>query len=354
MIRTNRFFFLKLLIFALGFFGMLRVLTLWMLPKTDAEKSVPIVNLLESPYLFSAKPDGFYSTKKDSLDVVFLGSSNIHCNINPNVIWDQYGITSYNFTSEQQELGTTYYYLKQMFETQSPKVAVIDVFLSGSEESISDIQAHQAFDFMKNDRIKAEAILNRAKDNALEQFLPMIRYHERWKELKSYDFSYVPGKHNLMNGAVIYMHEEPAETVILPESIPPDPLSERTKFWLDSIRQLCEEHNCAVLFIKTPVALYNEYYFYYQAVADYCREIDVPFLFMNKMIDDLGIDFSTDFADLLHMNWSGQQKISSFMGKYLADHYQIENKKGSPELSQWDEDYRKMMYYINNFWSLYQ
>ena len=343
------------IIFFLGFLLILFIVTTLFIPKEDVSSDPPpIVNLLISPYLISEKLDGFYSEEPHSLDVVFLGSSNVNCDINPNVIWDRFGITSYNFTSEQQELGTSYYYLKQMFETQSPKVVFIDVFKSGSERSIENVQAHFAFDYMKHDLNRAEAIWNRTTKDRLEMFLPVIRYHERWKSLNRNDFLYRPGQHNRLKGAVIYMSARQTEPVTLPESIPQKTLPERTVFWLDSIRQLCRENDCACVFIKTPLAFYDEEMFTdYAAIEAYCRENDVPFLFMNRMTEEIGIDFSTDYADQLHFNWNGQKKLSIYLGNYLRENYRLPDKRGMEGYAQWDEDHRVMMDYIDNFDSLY-
>ena len=40
--------------------------------------------------------DGFYYEKENSLDVLFFGSSHMYTGVNPNVIWKNTGITSYN------------------------------------------------------------------------------------------------------------------------------------------------------------------------------------------------------------------------------------------------------------------
>jgi hypothetical protein len=118
---------------------------------------------------------------------------------------------------------------------------------------------------------------------------------------------------------------------------------------------LCREHNCDCVFIKTPLAFFYETYFsYYNAFEDYCRDHDITFLYLNKLVDEIGLDFDLDYTDNVHMNWDGQVKFSSWLGNYIQQKYQIRNKKGQPEFSQWDEDYDKMMYYINNFWELYE
>ena len=51
---------------------------------------------------------GFYKMDRDSIDVLFLGSSHAAAAFNPQVIYDKYGITSYNLASEQQNLVVSY------------------------------------------------------------------------------------------------------------------------------------------------------------------------------------------------------------------------------------------------------
>ena len=345
--------FIKLILFLCG------ALFLWnLLTDIFTLKEYPVagenVNILISPYMLSDKQDGFYSEQKNSLDVVFIGSSNIHCNINPNVIWDQYGITSYDFSSDAQELGTSYYYLLEMFKTQSPKVVVIDVLDSGAQKTIETNQAHWAFDHIKNDIYKFQAIWNRTSADRLEMYFPLITYHNRWKTLGQNDFLYSPYRHNLLKGAFIYMRPYPLEHFEMPDNLEDAPLSELTVDWINKILAACKEHNCECLFIKTPLGQPDrDYLSYLKGMKTYFNQIDTPFLFMNEMVDEIGIDFQTDYADGSHMNWNGIKKFSSFLGKYLQENYNIENKKGLPGYDEWDEDYEKMMYYIDNFDKLY-
>ena len=152
----KRIFIIKLFLFIFGL-----VLVLGRIQEIVLLKTSPAganVNVLINKNILCEKQDGFYALDDNTLDVVFIGSSNIHCNINPNIIWHNYGITSYNYSCDQQELGTTVYYLKQVFETQSPKVVVIDVMGNGDTEEIETLRAHFAFDFMKNDTYKIQAI----------------------------------------------------------------------------------------------------------------------------------------------------------------------------------------------------
>ena len=71
----------------------------------------------------------FYKLKRDSADVLFFGSSHTVATFDPQVIYDNYGITSYNLGCEQQSLVITYYWLREALKYQSPKAVVLDTYI---------------------------------------------------------------------------------------------------------------------------------------------------------------------------------------------------------------------------------
>ena len=40
---------------------------------------------------------GFYDLDDDTIDVMFLGSSSVYRTISPMILWEDYGITSYDY-----------------------------------------------------------------------------------------------------------------------------------------------------------------------------------------------------------------------------------------------------------------
>ena len=69
------------------------------------------INQIESPKYFydntwptSATYAGFYQLPKDSIDVLFFGSSHAAAGFIPQELYNNYGITSYNLGCEQQNL----------------------------------------------------------------------------------------------------------------------------------------------------------------------------------------------------------------------------------------------------------
>lgn len=63
----------------------------------------------------------FYDEPKNTLDVIFIGSSHVMCSVYPMELYDRYGIASYVFASSAQLLPQSYYQLKEALRYQTPK-----------------------------------------------------------------------------------------------------------------------------------------------------------------------------------------------------------------------------------------
>ena len=63
--------------------------------------------------------EAFYAQKPGTVDVLFVGSSRVHTNINPVGLWENYGIPSYCLGLNVQSVDTSYYALKEAFRYQN-------------------------------------------------------------------------------------------------------------------------------------------------------------------------------------------------------------------------------------------
>ena len=77
-----------------------------------------------SPY---AQYGGFYEMEKNTVDVLFLGSSHCYCGFSPQEFYDRCGIRSYNLGSSRQSTWLSYYWLREALKTQTPQAVVMDV-----------------------------------------------------------------------------------------------------------------------------------------------------------------------------------------------------------------------------------
>ena len=72
--------------------------------------------------------EGLYWQPRNSIDVVMMGTSHIHCDINTGLLWEKYGIAAYDYSGAEQPLWMTYYYLKELCRYQEPKMVVLDLY----------------------------------------------------------------------------------------------------------------------------------------------------------------------------------------------------------------------------------
>ena len=105
-------------------------------------------NPMTSTYL------GFYEMEEDTVDVLLLGSSQMGAGLNPQDIYDEAGIRSYNLASNNQPLWVSYYWLREALNYQSPKVVVLDCYMLFFDQNIEEDQVRQALDYMKPGLVK--------------------------------------------------------------------------------------------------------------------------------------------------------------------------------------------------------
>ena len=137
---------------------------------------------------------GIYGNTDDKLDVVLLGSSHMNSGINPNILWNQYGITSFNYATGGQPIDVTYYILKDVVKYHKNPIVVVDLYYLGlTDEFGAEGYVRNALDNLKFSFNKVDAIINCTPPNQWVDYLfPIFKYHDRWKELTKNDFEFNP------------------------------------------------------------------------------------------------------------------------------------------------------------------
>ena len=59
----------------------------------------------------------YYKQKENTVDALFLGSSKVYCQIDTGIIWDKYGISSFDLGGAEAPSWVCYYYLKEALKT---------------------------------------------------------------------------------------------------------------------------------------------------------------------------------------------------------------------------------------------
>lgn len=324
----------------------------------------------------AGKLAGFYNEEENSIDVLICSTSHASKGILPMELYETYGITSYNLSTSIQPIEATYYTLAEALNTQKPKVFIYDV----SSLYFSSVEAQYwwfILDEMRMGPNKAALLreykrsANGGNESKGELIFPLVKYHERWKELKADDFTvsmrscrdYSKGGqiNSAVEAAEISVEEMNLTADILIQSMEKSTyvysgektglakeqqvlcnleIPEKNIEWLEKIKALCDEHNVQLLAVKVPTVYMPQTYRSawieekYRYMKTFCEAYGIAYY--DLLYDtDIAFDWSRDTLDEgQHVNLNGARKVSADLGAYLMDHYDLMASYNE----QWDKD----------------
>ena len=278
----------------------------------------------------------FYKMRKDSIDVLILGSSVAVNNFIPQQLYNDYGIRSYALACEQQNVILSYYWLKEALRFQTPKLVIFEpLFLQNVFNlplNSAEGMMRKALDPMHWSSVKREAINDICKldrsQSVISYYLTNIRFHERWKTLTKNDFifderlyprlyGWAPGGDSLYK----------AESFIESDQNTTYQFKENMLVYFDRMISLCKEKGITFIMIKVPQGggnIASIDYAYRQLAQKY--DIDYYNLLEKSIFDKMDVDQSTD-SILSHGNFQGNLKNNAMIGKIISQKYDIPSVK---------------------------
>lgn len=295
---------------------------------------------------------GFYKEEKNSLDVVFLGNSDVYRGISPMEIYNETGITSYNFVSAGARMWITYSMVEEVFKYQKPEIIMLNVdsLFFTSQGNIGNY--HKVYDNMPLSMNKIKGIFDEnyesKVDKKLSHFFPIFAYHSRYSELTKDDFKYAFADYtNPTKGVDLVAIQKPyvSNKDYMEYSTKIASIPEKNLTYLNKIKDLCQANNAKLILIEVPSAdSWN--YEKYNAVNIYSKENNLQFIDLNKEEALKNMEFNwledtSDGGD--HLNIYGAEKVSSYLAKYLEDNYDLPNHKEDKLSKKWNEQYEEYL-----------
>lgn len=294
-----------------------------------------------------------YQEERDTIDVLVLGSSHGYSSIQPNLLWHEYGITTFCMCSPGQLVPSSYYLLQEALKYQKPKIVLFEsYYMRTNLRHNANWRLRKAIDGVRMSKLKMQAledILPSADEMGMKErlpyYIPFLLYHSRWNDLRDYDFhassAYLKG--SIYNRKVFPMDDPGVPDVT--RKIPKVSLS-----YFEKIRQICEKNGIQLVVFAAPFGCSEKRKSAYEkcvgvnnTLETYLSEENIPFLYYQK-IPEAGIDFSTDFRSRGHMNTNGAEKLSRHLGAYLSQQFDLEDHRQDPAYGSWDADYEKYLH----------
>lgn len=297
----------------------------------------------------------YYQYDKDSLNVLFVGSSATYRYWQPYQAYEEQGFTSTNVWAAQQDWRSAPYMMEEALKTQHPDVMVVEVrrLLRCAEEPYMTENAFKkrkdAVDFhtkytmsgMKLSPTKLRMIQdmfgNLSWEKRIEMVVPLLAYHELILDSTLEQYINRENKkltaftNALMISDVKRQEWRDGE---LPEGME---LSEESLRYLEMCVEICNRIDTPVLFLLAPYMMTEEDQAMEMKLAEYMQEKGYDYLNLCQSIEEIGLDLESDFYNAGHTNISGAIKYTTYLGDYLNDHYTFTSKLNEKQKVYWDE-----------------
>lgn len=283
----------------------------------------------------------YYDEAKNH-DVIFIGDCELYENISPAVLWEEYGINSYIRGSAEQLPWQSYYLAEETFRYEKPDVVVFNVLAMKFNTPQRESYNRMTLDGMRWSGSKVGSILASMteEESFVEYVFPILRYHSRWSQLKPEDFKYFWKKDKVtFNGYYMRVDVLPAENVPGGRVLSDYQFGENAYKYLDKMTELCRKNGVELVLVKAP-SLYPYWYDQWEEqIEDYAAENDLLYINFLELVEETGLDFSTDTYDAgLHLNLSGAEKITEYLGEMLREETDLADRRDEEHLSGiWSE-----------------
>ena len=279
----------------------------------------------------------YYKEEKD-FDVIFIGDCEVYENFSPVVLWEEYGINSYIRGSAEQYIWQSYYLLEDTLRYETPRVVIFNIQALQFDQSRNEAYNRMTLEGMEWSPSKVKSILASMKpeEKFLDYVFPILRYHTRWSALTASDVQYMfADKKVSHNGYYMRVDVKPAENVPEGKILGNYDFGENAWKYLDKMTSLCEEKGIRLILIKAP-SLYPYWYEEWEIqVEEYAAEHDLLYVNFLELVDEIGIDYNTDTYDAgLHMNLSGAEKLSFYLGQLLVDEAGLADRRNEERMCE--------------------
>lgn len=267
----------------------------------------------------SATISQFLKMPKNSIDVLFLGSSHSYCSLNPQLFKEQLSLEAFNLGSGTQSFANSYYILKEALKSQNPQIVIQDIYSSSYQVALSELNAgvknFPEFDLKETELYQSfscsEKMLYGISYLNLEQTLYFMLSSQNPKSETKNIRGFEPSSKKLSAKEVEIITAYQQKALELNKTF------EQNLDYLDKIIKLCAENNIKLIFITSPMIIREANSSSIQAFfKTFFKERERTYFdfSVNQLI---AFDPEKDFRDESHVNDNGAAKISLFLTDFL-------------------------------------
>jgi len=298
--------------------------------------------------------NGYRGEMKNSIDVLLIGNSNVYSGFAPIEFWRKHGVTSYVSGKALQSPAGAYGVLKDSLKYQSPKLVAIemDCFYTGVK---SRVKVPKMPKDIKSSLRKAKCRirsgfsgfhnLDAGLGTAIGYWMPVVKYHGRWKELEKNDVLNIKGNwHFSGKGFIASSNKEPYNGGLSYMGKKTDKVQEMSKSnkkYLEKMIDLCEERNIKVVLFSIPSASSWNYQ-RHNGATQFAENHNLNYFDLNLDCSQWDLDWTKDSRDAgQHLNVFGAVKLTDHFGSLIKDEYSLKPQRNKAIHNSWKVDSQK-------------
>ena len=158
--------------------------------------------------------------------------------------------------------------------------------------------------------------------NAFDYYFSFTLYHNRWSQLTAADFGQDADS---FMGYYIYDDTESfdKQETLARRSAKPLEVSSDNQQYLEELLDYLDTFDGNILFTNTPNNLEEDKFANYNYIKKKIEDRGYEVLDLNDHVDEIGLDYETDFNENMHVNYRGAFKITDYMADYLKEKYEL-------------------------------
>lgn len=312
---------------------------------------VIIMKCISAPLTYSGDPwvyqrmEGFYSIREDSVDAVFIGTSNTYAFWAPLIAWKRHGLATASYTQSGQHLEAYKNMIEEARKTQPDALMVLSISDPDVNQKVS--YAHWLTDYMRESTARIGIIKAYKKYNkyslqeVAELILPLLCYHSRWNELTKDDYN------RQLDGTMASSYYKPflasfeSQKAIFQVYIGTTPMQADMQKAIKELLDYCDEKQVNALFINPVQCLSEEDALQLNSIFEYIESRGYPVIKTCELTEEMALDLGHDFYNDKHMNIHGAIKYTEYISKYLIDRYNLEDRRGNEAYNDFDRAYEQ-------------
>lgn len=301
--------------FVVLFLAIYAVLSIVFTPKVDGEPGGMTNDITYS----------YRAENKNTVDVVFIGNSDVARGINPAQIYRDTGITSVTVGPSAVNSEKMYDLLCDIQKYQSPKVVVLEVdCLYGASNKYYKM-INEEYKKNQNSAVNIKDFLSETEDkivSGLAFYSPIMKYHDRWSELSSEDFLNLNARYKYSAKGYMFTLEKCAfkygNEYMSEKTAKAKPLSDESAAGFEKTVAFCKENNIKLALFAIPsgsswtVEKHN-------GAVKLAQKYNLDFVDYNTdtyLLDNFSWENDTKDGGN-HMNYYGATKVTSAYEKHL-------------------------------------